>query len=72
MKQLCWFKGLNQCAGQAWWHTLKYGDADNTMASLLFLPIEYDSKNSLTPKSLIGGLNLQINRQVNPHHAYGA
>lgn len=50
MKQLCWFKGLNQCAGQAWWPTLEYSDADNTMARLLFLTIKDDSKNSFNPQ----------------------
>ena len=50
MKQLCWFKGLNQCAGQAWWPTLEYSDADNTMARLLFLTIKDDLKNSFNPQ----------------------
>ena len=50
MKQLCCFKGLHQCAGQAWWPTLKDSDADNTMASLLFLTIKDDSKNFFNPQ----------------------
>ena len=45
MKQLCCFKGLNQLAGQAWWPTLKYSDANNTLANLLFLTIKDASKN---------------------------
>ena len=72
MKQLCCFKGLGQYAGQAWWPTLKYSDADNTIASLLFLTIKDDSKNILAPKLLIGGLNLQKSQQANNPHAYGA
>ena len=50
MKQLCCFKGLGQCAGQAWWPTLKDSDADNTIASLLFLTIKDDSKNIFSPQ----------------------
>ena len=50
MKQLCCFKGLGQCAGQAWWPTLKDSDADNTIASLLFLKIKDDSKNIISPQ----------------------
>lgn len=45
MKQLCCFEGLGQYAGQAWWPTLKYSDADSMMARLLFLTIKDDSKN---------------------------
>lgn len=72
MKQLCCFKGLGQYAGQAWWPTLKYSDADSMMARLLFLTIKDASKIPLTPKSLIGGLNLQKSQQANNPHAYGA
>ena len=50
MKQLCCFKGLGQYAGQAWWPTLKDSDADNTMASLLFLTIKDASKNFFNPQ----------------------
>ena len=50
MKQLCCFKGLGQYAGQAWWPTLKYSDADSMMARLLFLTIKDDSKNFFNPQ----------------------
>ena len=50
MKQLCCFKGLRQCAGQAWWPTLKYSDANNTLVNLLFLTIKDDSKNFFNPQ----------------------
>ena len=50
MKQLCCFKGLGQYAGQAWWPTLKYSDADSMMAGLLFLTIKDASKNFFNPQ----------------------
>ena len=50
MKQICYFKGLHQCAGQAWWPTLKYSDANNTLVNLLFLTIKDDSKNFFNPQ----------------------
>ena len=71
MKQLCCFKGLGQCAGQAWWPTLKDSDADNTIASLLFLTIKDDSKNIFSPQITNRGVKLQINRQVTPPQRLG-
>ncbi len=71
MKQLCCFKGLGQCAGQAWWPTLKDSDADNTIASLLFLTIKDDSKNIFNPQITNRGVKLQINRQVTPPQRLG-
>ncbi len=71
MKQLCCFKGLGQCAGQAWWPTLKDSDADNTIASLLFLTIIDDSKNIFSPQITNRGVKLQINRQVTPPQRLG-
>jgi len=50
MKQLCCFKGLGQCAGQAWWPTLKYSDANNTMANLAFLTIKEYLKKFFNPQ----------------------
>ncbi len=50
MKQLCCFKGLRQCAGQAWWPTLKDSDANNNLANLSFLPIKDASKNFFNPQ----------------------
>ena len=50
MKQLCCFKGLGQYAGQAWWPTLKDGDANNNLANLSFLPIKDASKNFFNPQ----------------------
>ena len=50
MKQLCCFKGLRQCAGQAWWPTLKDSDANNNLANLSFLTIKDASKNFFNPQ----------------------
>ena len=72
MKQLCCFKGLGQYAGQAWWPTLKYSDADSMMARLLFLTIKDASKNFFNPQITNRGLNLQKSQQANNPHAYGA
>ncbi len=50
MKQLCCFKGLGQCAGQAWWPILKSSDANNNLANLSFLTIKDASKNFFNPQ----------------------
>lgn len=50
MKQLCCFKGLRQCAGQAWWPTLKDSDVKDTIAKLSFLTIKDASKNFFNPQ----------------------
>ncbi len=71
MKQLCCFKGLGQYAGQAWWPTLKYSDADSMMARLLFLTIKDDLKNIFSPQITNRGVKLQINRQVTPPQRLG-
>ncbi|ORI79352.1 hypothetical protein BMS92_08550 [Leuconostoc mesenteroides subsp. mesenteroides] len=71
MKQLCCFKGLRQCAGQAWWPTLKDSDADNTIASLLFLTIKDDSKNFFNPQITNRGGKIANKPTGNPSSTLG-
>jgi len=71
MKQLCCFKGLGQCAGQAWWPTLKYSDADNTLASLLFLTIKDASKNCFNPQITNRGGKIANKPTGNPSSTLG-
>ena len=71
MKQLCCFKGLGQCAGQAWWPTLKDSDADNTIASLLFLTIKDDSKNIFSPQITNRGGKITNKPTGNPSSTHG-
>ena len=71
MKQLCCFKGLGQYAGQAWWPTLKYSDADSMMAGLLFLTIKDASKNFFNPQITNRGGKLTERQLGKPPSSYG-
>ncbi len=71
MKQLCCFKGLGQYAGQAWWPTLKYSDADSMMARLLFLTIKDASKNFFNPQITNRGGKIANKPTGNPSSTLG-
>lgn len=71
MKQLCCFKGLRQCAGQAWWPILKSSDANNNLANLSFLTIKDASKNFFNPQITNRGGKLTERQPVKPPSSYG-
>mgnify|MGYP001588721690 CR=1 FL=1 len=71
MKQLCCFKGLGQCAGQAWWPTLKYGNAIKMTVSQVFLTIKDDSKNFFNPQITNRGGKIANKPTGNPSSTLG-
>ena len=71
MKQLCCFKGLRQCAGQAWWPILKSSDANNNLANLSFFTIKDASKNFFNPQITNRGGKIANKPTGNPSSTLG-